>query len=87
MLVLDGFRIMEVHLKQISQPAEAFLDEGWRHACLVKEHTSPDMERIGGVYILRSSAEVNGHTFFTALRRSVAILLPVMYSSGAFLVL
>ncbi len=32
-------------------------------------------------YFLRSSAEVEGRTFFTALRRSVAILLPVMYSS------
>ncbi len=38
-------------------------------------------------YFLRSSAEVEGHTFFTASQRSVAILLPVMYSSGAFLVL
>ena len=49
-LVLDGFRIMEVHLKQVSQPAEAFLDEGWGHACLVKEHTSPDTEGMGGVF-------------------------------------
>ncbi len=38
-------------------------------------------------YILRSPAEVDGCTFFTALQRSVAILLPVTYSSGAFLVL
>ncbi len=38
-------------------------------------------------YFLRLTAEVDGHTFFTALQRSVAILLPVMYSSGAFLVL
>jgi hypothetical protein len=38
-------------------------------------------------YFLRSSAEVDGHTFLTALWMSVAILLPVMYSSGAFLIL
>jgi hypothetical protein len=38
-------------------------------------------------YFLRSSAEVDGHTFYTALQRSVAILLPVMNSNGAFLVL
>jgi hypothetical protein len=38
-------------------------------------------------YFLRSSNEVDGHTFFTASRMSVAILLPVMYSNGAFLVL
>ncbi len=38
-------------------------------------------------YFLRSSDKVNGCTFFTALCMSVAILLPVMYSSGAFLVL
>ena len=86
MLVLDGFHITEVHLKQISQPAEAFLDEGWGHACLVKEHTSPDTEG-WAEFFLRSSAEEEGCTFFTASRRSVAILLPVMYSSGAFLVL
>ncbi len=35
-------------------------------------------------YFLRLSAEVDGHTFFTASRRSVAILLPVMNSNGAF---
>ncbi len=49
-LVLDGFCIMEVHLKQVSQPAEAFLNEGWGDACLVKEHTSPDTEGMGGVF-------------------------------------
>jgi hypothetical protein len=38
-------------------------------------------------YFLRSLAEVDGRTFFTALWRSVAVLLPVMHSSGAFLVL
>ncbi len=81
-----AFCITEVHRKQVSQPAEAFLNEGWGHACLVKEHTSPDTEGMGEVF-LRLSAEVDGHTFFTALWRSVAILLPVMYSSGAFLVL
>ncbi len=86
MLVLDGFCITEVHLERVSQPAEAFLNEGWGHARLVKEHASPDTEGMGGV-LLRSLAEVDGRTFFTALQRSVAILLPVMYSSGAFLVL
>ncbi len=35
-------------------------------------------------YFLRSLVEAEGRTFFTALRKSVAILLPVMYSSGAF---
>jgi hypothetical protein len=38
-------------------------------------------------HLLMSSAEVDGRTFFTALQRSVAILLPVMNSKGAFLVL
>ncbi len=38
-------------------------------------------------YLLRLLAEVDGRTFFTASRRSVAFLLPVMYSSEAFLVL
>ncbi len=38
-------------------------------------------------YFLRSSGEVDGRTFFTALHMSVAILLLVMYSSEAFLVL
>ncbi len=38
-------------------------------------------------YFLRSSATVDDCTFFTALQRSVAILLPVMNSNGAFLVL
>ncbi len=42
--------ITEVHLKRVSQPAEAFLNEGWGHACLVKEHTSPDTEGMGGVF-------------------------------------
>ncbi len=32
------------------QPAEVFLDEGWGHACLVKEHTSPDTEGMGRVF-------------------------------------
>ncbi len=41
---------MEVYLKQVPQSAEAFLDEGWGHACLVKEHTSPDTEGMGGVF-------------------------------------
>ncbi len=35
----------------------------------------------------RVSADVDGHTFLTALQRSVAILLPVMNSNVAFLVL
>ncbi len=47
---LDGFCITEVHLRRVSQPAEVFLNEGWGHACLVKEHTSPDTEGIGGVF-------------------------------------
>ncbi len=38
-------------------------------------------------YFLRSSAEVDGCTFFTASHRSVAILLLVVNSNGAFLVL
>jgi hypothetical protein len=62
------------------------LDERWGHACLVKEHTGPDMEGMGRVF-LKSLDKVDGRTFFTALQMSVAILLPVMYSSGTFLVL
>jgi hypothetical protein len=85
-LVLDGFCITEVHLERISKPTETFLDEGWGHTSLVKEHTGPDTEGMGRIF-LRSSNEVDGHTFFTASRMSVAILLPVMYSNGAFLVL
>ncbi len=49
--------------------------------------TQAQTRREWAEYFLRSTAEVDGRTFFTALRRSVAILLPVMYSSGAFLVL
>ncbi len=49
-LVLNGFRITEVHLKRVCQPVEVVLDEGWGRACLVKEHTSPDMEGVGGVF-------------------------------------
>ncbi len=49
--------------------------------------TQAQTRREWAEYLLRSSAEVDGRTFFTALRRGVAILLPVMYSSGAFLVL
>ncbi len=50
MLVLDGFCIIEVHLERISKPTETFLDEGWGHTSLVKEHTGPDMEGMGRIF-------------------------------------
>jgi hypothetical protein len=49
--------------------------------------TQAQTRREWAEYFLRSLAEVDGRTFFTASRRSVAVLLPVMYSSEAFLVL
>ncbi len=44
--------------------------------------TQAQTRREWAEYFLRSSAEVDGCTFFTALRRSAAILLPVMNSNG-----
>ncbi len=49
--------------------------------------TQAQTRREWAEYFLRLLAEMDGCTFFTALWRSVAFLLPVMYSSGAFLVL
>ncbi len=49
--------------------------------------TQAQTRRDWAEYFLRSSAEVDGCTFFTALQRSVAFLLPVMNSNRAFLVL
>ncbi len=49
--------------------------------------TQAQTRREWAEYFLRLSAEVDGRTFFTALQRSIAILLPVMNSNGAFLVL
>ncbi len=53
----------------------------------LSSRTQAQTRREWAEYFLRSLTEVDGHTFFTALQRSVAILLPVMNSNGAFLVL
>ncbi len=53
----------------------------------LSSRTQAQTQREWAEYFLRSSAEVDGRAFFTASRRSVAILLPVINSNRAFLVL
>ncbi len=61
------------------------MKEGDMPALSSKTHGQTQRELVE--YFLRSSAKVDGSTFFTASQRSVAILLPVINNSGSFLVL